>query len=30
MNGRLQRAAWEWFTDPVEAEAEPAPGFRET
>lgn len=29
MNGRLQRAAWGWFKDPVEAEAELAPGFRE-
>lgn len=29
MNGKLQRAAWEWFKDPVEAEAELAPGFRE-
>jgi hypothetical protein len=29
VNGRLQRRAWEWFMEPVEAEDAIAPGFRE-
>jgi hypothetical protein len=29
MNGKLPRAAWEWFREPAEAEDALAPGFRE-
>jgi hypothetical protein len=30
VNGRLQRAAWEWFKEPVEVEEAVASGFRES